>query len=149
MEICKVPTWQLKALKKHNITHIIYIEMENVIRNWTKANTIYTPTNSSSITICKMDTHARTHVRTHARAHTCSLALTHWLSLSHTHTLTHTLSLSLSHTHTHTHTLYRLIGVNDSRAPPWLGYTNRRQAQTSRTDVTQPKLGQPTCQTCA
>ena len=29
MEICKVPTLQLKALNKH--THIIYIEMENVI----------------------------------------------------------------------------------------------------------------------
>ena len=28
MEICKVPTLQFKALKKHNITHIMYIEME-------------------------------------------------------------------------------------------------------------------------
>ena len=31
MEICKVPTLQLKALNKHSITHIMYIEMENII----------------------------------------------------------------------------------------------------------------------
>ena len=36
MEICKAPTQRLKALNKHNITHIIYIEME---KNLTKANT--------------------------------------------------------------------------------------------------------------
>ena len=30
MEICKVPTLRLKALNKH--THIMYIEMENVIK---------------------------------------------------------------------------------------------------------------------
>ena len=30
MEICKAPTLQLKALNKH--THIMYIEMENVIQ---------------------------------------------------------------------------------------------------------------------
>ena len=29
MEVCKVPTLRLKALNKH--THIMYIEMENVI----------------------------------------------------------------------------------------------------------------------
>ena len=28
MEICKVPTLRLKALDKHSITHIMYIEME-------------------------------------------------------------------------------------------------------------------------
>ena len=28
MEICKVPILQLKALNKHSITHIIYIEIE-------------------------------------------------------------------------------------------------------------------------
>ena len=28
MEICKAPTLRLKALNKHNITHIMYIEME-------------------------------------------------------------------------------------------------------------------------
>ena len=32
MEICKAPTLRLKALNKHIITHIMYIEMENVIR---------------------------------------------------------------------------------------------------------------------
>ena len=30
MEICKVPTLRLKVLNKH--THIMYIEMENVIK---------------------------------------------------------------------------------------------------------------------
>ena len=30
MEICKAPTMRLKALNKH--THIMYIEMENVIK---------------------------------------------------------------------------------------------------------------------
>ena len=28
MEICKVPTLRLKALNKHDITHMMYIEME-------------------------------------------------------------------------------------------------------------------------
>ena len=31
MEICKAPTMGLKALNKQRITHIMYIEMENVI----------------------------------------------------------------------------------------------------------------------
>ena len=39
MEICKAPTPQLKALNKHNVTHIMYIEMENVISSLTKTNT--------------------------------------------------------------------------------------------------------------
>ena len=30
MEVCKAPTLRLKALNKH--THIMYIEMENVIK---------------------------------------------------------------------------------------------------------------------
>ena len=33
MEICKAPTLRLKALNKH--THIMYIEMENVIKKTT------------------------------------------------------------------------------------------------------------------
>ena len=28
MEICKAPTLRLKALNKHSITHIMYIEMK-------------------------------------------------------------------------------------------------------------------------
>ena len=36
MEICKVPTLQLKALNKHSITHIMYIKMQNVISNYKK-----------------------------------------------------------------------------------------------------------------
>ena len=31
LEIFKAPTLRLKALNKHSITHIMYIEMENVI----------------------------------------------------------------------------------------------------------------------
>ena len=33
MDICRAPTLRLKALNKHSITHIMYIEMENVISN--------------------------------------------------------------------------------------------------------------------
>ena len=33
MEIYKAPSLRLKALNKHSITHIMYIEMENVISN--------------------------------------------------------------------------------------------------------------------
>ena len=36
MEICKVPTLRLRVLNKHSVTHIMYIEMENVIRKKTK-----------------------------------------------------------------------------------------------------------------
>ena len=36
MEICKAPTLRLKAPNKYNITHIMYIEMENV-SNLTKS----------------------------------------------------------------------------------------------------------------
>ena len=32
MEICKAPTLRHKVLNKHSITHVMYIEMENVIR---------------------------------------------------------------------------------------------------------------------
>ena len=37
MEICKAPTQRLKALNKHNMTHIMYIEMEHDISNLTKS----------------------------------------------------------------------------------------------------------------
>ena len=33
MTVCKTPTLRLKALNKHSITHVMYIEMENVISN--------------------------------------------------------------------------------------------------------------------
>ena len=72
MEICKAPTLRLKAaLKKH--THIMYIEMENVIQ---KNKYVYID-KCSSIIMQKMHTHTHTHART----------------LAHTHT----------HIHTHTH----------------------------------------------
>ena len=32
--MCKAPTLQLKALNKHTMTHIMYIEMENVTSNF-------------------------------------------------------------------------------------------------------------------
>ena len=39
MEICKVPTLRLKALNKHSITHIRYIEMEmlSAVKIWQPA----------------------------------------------------------------------------------------------------------------
>ena len=40
MEICKAPTLRLKALIKHNVTHMRYIKMENVISNLTKSEHI-------------------------------------------------------------------------------------------------------------
>ena len=39
MKICKVPTLRLKALNKH--THIMYIEMENVIQKRRRKKCIY------------------------------------------------------------------------------------------------------------
>ena len=39
MEIYKAPAPRLKALNKYDIAHIVYIEMENVTRNLTKAKT--------------------------------------------------------------------------------------------------------------
>ena len=40
MEICKAPTLRLKALNKHSITHIMYIEMEmlSAIKMYTYKN---------------------------------------------------------------------------------------------------------------
>ena len=40
MDICKAPTLWLKALNKH--THIMYIEMENVVKNKEKKKRIST-----------------------------------------------------------------------------------------------------------
>ena len=66
MEICKAPTLRLKALNKH--THIMYIEMENVIpkKERKKEEDI---DKGSSITMQKMHTHIHTHTHTHARTH--------------------------------------------------------------------------------
>ena len=69
MEICKAPTLRLKALNKH--THIMYIEMENVIK---KKREVYID-KCSSIIMQKMHTH--THARTHARTHAHTHAHTH------------------------------------------------------------------------
>ena len=40
MENCKVPTLQIKVLNKHNITYIMYIEMEtaNTTTRWLNLN---------------------------------------------------------------------------------------------------------------
>ena len=62
MEICKAPTLLLKALNKH--THIMYIEMENVIQ---KKKEVYID-KCSSIIMQKM--HTRTHTRTHTHTYT-------------------------------------------------------------------------------
>ena len=74
MEICKAPTLRLKALNKH--THIMYIEMENVIP---KIN-MYVYRQVFEHNMQNMHAHARTHARTHAHTHT--------------HTHTHTLKYS-------------------------------------------------------
>ena len=39
MKNCKAPTLQLKVLNKHSIAHIMYTEMENVIRKKRKTHT--------------------------------------------------------------------------------------------------------------
>ena len=90
MEICKAPTLRFKGLNKHSITHIMYIEMENVIskkkrrkkrmKNQLKYNVDINRGSTSSITMQKMHAHA------------------------------------FMHAHTHTHALYRLIGVKDKAA---------------------------------
>ena len=72
MAICKAPTLRLKALNKH--THIMYIEMENVIHLKKKKKNIYRQVFKHNYA---KDAHTRTHARTHARTHT------------HTHTHTH------------------------------------------------------------
>ena len=92
MEICKAPTPGLKALNKHSITHIMYIEMGKVIRRKEDIN------KGSSIAKQKMHTHTHTHAHAHAHAH--ADARTHARARTHTHTHTHT----RAHAHTHTHT---------------------------------------------
>ena len=62
MEICKATTLRLKALNKH--THIMYIEMENVIK---KIN-MYISTSVQAY-LCKRCTHTHAHAPTHARTH--------------------------------------------------------------------------------
>ena len=60
IEICKAPTLRLKALNKH--THIMYIEMENVIqKNIKKYRQVFKHNYAKDA-----HTHARTHARTHA-----------------------------------------------------------------------------------
>ena len=55
MEICKAPTLRLKALNKHNKTHIMYIEIENVSSSLTKKLTPNVDTNKGlSITMFQM-----------------------------------------------------------------------------------------------
>ena len=59
MEICKAPTLWLKALNKH--THIIYIEVENVIQK----NKYVFIDKCSSIIMQKMYMHTHAHTRAH------------------------------------------------------------------------------------
>ena len=62
MEICKAPTLRLKALNKH--THIMYIEMENVIK---KKKCIYRQVFKHNYA---KDACTHTHTRTHTHTHT-------------------------------------------------------------------------------
>ena len=59
MDICKAPTLRLKALNKH--THIMYIEMENVIKKAEKKKKRGDIDKCSSIIMQKMHTHTHTH----------------------------------------------------------------------------------------
>ena len=68
MEICKAPTLRLKALNKHSITHIMYIEVEmlSAIKMYIRKKLTH---NVDSVTMQKRnyakDTHTHTH--THCR----------------------------------------------------------------------------------
>ena len=57
MDFCKAPALRFKALNKHSITHMMYIEMENVISNKEKKLT-HNVDKGSSVT---MHTHTHTH----------------------------------------------------------------------------------------
>ena len=76
MEICKAPTLRLKALNKH--THIMYIEMENVIKK------IYKKCIYRQVFKHNYAKDARTH--------------THTLARTHAHTHAHTLTRKQKHT---------------------------------------------------
>ena len=68
MEICKAPTLRFKALNKHSITHIVYIEMENVIRKkgkTTKQKTTYCRHPQGFKHNYAKDAHTHTHTHTH------------------------------------------------------------------------------------
>ena len=72
IEICKAPTLRLKALNKHSITHMIYIEMEmlSAIKMYVKQKEekkklTHNVDKSSSVTMQKMHTHTHTHTHTH------------------------------------------------------------------------------------
>ena len=69
MEICKAPTLPLKALNRHSITHIMYIEMEmlSAIKMYVRKRKLTDNVDKgSSVTMQKMHTHTHTH--THTRA---------------------------------------------------------------------------------
>ena len=71
MEISKAPTLWLKALNKHNLTHVMYIEMKKVIWNFTKANTKCTPQQGFNHNYVQhTHTHMHTHTHTHMHTHT-------------------------------------------------------------------------------
>ena len=70
MEIRKAPTLRLKALYKH--THIMYIEMENVIKK--KKLYIYRQVFKHNYA---KDAHTHTHTHTHTHAHARTLSLIH------------------------------------------------------------------------
>ena len=72
MEICKAPTLRLKVVNKHN-THNVQRDGK-CYQQFTHNVDIK---KGSSITVCKMHSHACMHTRTHACTHT------------HTHTHTH------------------------------------------------------------
>ena len=65
MEICKAPTLRRKALNKH--THIVYLEMENVIKK--NPQCIYQQVFKHNYAK-DAHTHTHTHAHTHTHTHT-------------------------------------------------------------------------------
>ena len=67
MEICQAPTLRLKALNKHSITHIMYIEMKSFLKTHTHTQHNVDISKGSSITMQKM--------RAHTQRETCACTL--------------------------------------------------------------------------
>ena len=127
MEICKTPTLRLKALNKH--THIMYIEMENVIQ---KNKYVYTHTHRNKYhtlhcTINRSSKHNNNNNNNNSKASTLRLKVlnkhTHIMYIKMANVIKEKKEIKhidmvsrISMQNIHTHTLYRLIGVKDNVA---------------------------------
>ena len=117
MEICKSPTLRLKSLNKHSITHIMYIEMENVIgnKNACKKYFLFFRTMSKQLRSVQLYAKAwiympvgviRTtlkHTQKQKSPKGTSKATHKVLCLTYTHTNAHVSTHARTHTRTHAH----------------------------------------------